>query len=74
MMVLNGLILKGDRIVIPQNLRPSMFKKMHAGHLGQEKCKRWARGTIFGPGINKNIEKMVNRCSICLVLRDRPPP
>ena len=34
----DGLILKGERIVIPPTLRPEILDILHKGHLGQEKC------------------------------------
>ena len=49
-------------------------RKIAQGHLGQEKCKRRARATVFWPGINKDIEKMVNQCSDCIDHRDRHCP
>ena len=63
MTVQNGLILKGTRIVIPKKMKLNILERLHTGHLGQEKCKRRARATVFWPGINKDIEKMVNQCS-----------
>jgi hypothetical protein len=62
----NGLILKGCRIVVPTVLRKEMLEKIHVGHLGKEKCKRRARMTIFWPGINRDIEDLIEQCEICI--------
>lgn len=63
--IVDGLILKGCRIVIPSSLRESMIEKLHAGHLGQSKCINRARKTIFWPGITQDIIKKVEQCGDC---------
>ncbi|KAK7886282.1 hypothetical protein WMY93_025903 [Mugilogobius chulae] len=62
----NGLLLRNNRIVIPQTMRKDMLHRLHEGHLGVEKCKRRAREAIYWPGINKDIEEMIQKCEICL--------
>lgn len=52
----DDVLLKKERIVIPQALRMDMFHMIHEGHLGIKKCKRRARDLVFWPGINKDIE------------------
>lgn len=61
----NGLVLKGDRIVIPQSLQDEMTKKIHASHIGVQGCLRRAREALFWPGMNKVIADEVGRCDIC---------
>ena len=38
--VVRGLLLRGNRIVIPSKLHSDMIEKLHAGHQGLLKCKR----------------------------------
>ncbi|KAL6473791.1 hypothetical protein MHYP_G00173520 [Metynnis hypsauchen] len=38
--VVNDIIYKGKKYVIPASLRKEMLFKIHEGHLGEEKCKR----------------------------------
>ena len=59
----DGLILKGERIVIPPTLRPEILDTLHKGHLGQEKCLLRARATVFWPEITK--EDGVKTCEAC---------
>ena len=61
----DGLVLKGDRIVIPPTLRPEILNIIHQGHLGQEKCLLRARTSVFWPGITKEIINQVNQCEPC---------
>ena len=60
-----GLMLKGDRIIVPHRLRPEILQRIHAAHLGIEKCKARARGAVFWPGINSAIDELVSKCSTC---------
>ncbi|RXN33948.1 Retrotransposable element Tf2 type 1 [Labeo rohita] len=64
--MVKGILLRQNRIVIPQSLRQEMLKRLHEGHLGAEKCKRRARTVIYWPGINTDIDKMVSSCDTCL--------
>ena len=41
--VINGLIFKCNRLVVPKALRKEMLSKIHYHHLGIEKCKNGAR-------------------------------
>ena len=45
--VQNGIILRSDKIVIPQSLRQDLKIKAHAGHQGINYCLRRTRGLIF---------------------------
>ena len=63
--VLNGVILKGTRIVVPKSLRAEMLEWIHEGHLGTEKCRRRARTDLYWPGMNENIEEVTKQCASC---------
>ncbi|XP_023814982.1 uncharacterized protein K02A2.6-like [Oryzias latipes] len=63
--VVDGLLLKRGRIVIPQALRMDMLHRIHEDHLDIEKCKRRARESVFWPGINNDIETFISKCETC---------
>ncbi|XP_077528017.1 uncharacterized protein LOC144139592 [Haemaphysalis longicornis] len=63
--VIEGILLKGCKVVIPLSMRAEMLKKIHAGHLGMNKCKARARGLVFWPGLDGSIESMIRSCSAC---------
>ena len=69
----DGILLKGEKLIIPQNLRGSMLDRIHMGHMGVTKCSQRAREVMFWPGMNKAIEQMVLRCTICQEHRDSNP-
>ena len=57
-----GLLLKGQRIIIPASLRPTMKAIIHQGHNGIARCKSRARQSIYWPGMNSEIDNLVSRC------------
>ena len=63
---MNGILMKGERVIVPSSLRKEMKARIHEGHLGIEKCKARARETMFWPGINGEMTEMVQQCSACL--------
>lgn len=72
--VLDGLIVRGSRIVIPQKLRQHCLNKLHKIHQGIEKTLERAREKIFWPGISEQIKRMVQNCHDCLENQARQRP
>ena len=69
----DGIILKGERIVIPASLRKNMLEIIHSSHLGMVKCKLRARDILFWPQMEKDIEQVVFKCHICLECQPSNP-
>ena len=67
--VINGLLMKGDRIVIPCSMRKEMLALIHVGHLGPEKQKKIARENLFWPNINTDIDENIANCGVCMKYR-----
>ena len=51
----DGLILKGDRVVVPESLRAQVLEATHTGHQGETKCLLLARQSVVWPGISGDI-------------------
>ena len=64
--VSGGLLLKGDQIVIPTDLRGEILEKIHAGHLGLNKSRERAKGAVWWPQITRDIKDMIGRCHFCI--------
>ena len=62
----DGLVLKGTRIVFPAKKCEAILKLIHEGHLGPNKCKLHAKDTLYWPGLNNQLEKLVLNCELCL--------
>ena len=67
----NGLLLKNERIIVPNSMRSEMRKIFHAGHLGIEKCKARAKEALFRPRMTSEIADMIENCSVCLENRHK---
>ena len=71
--ILDGIIYKGLRIVIPQSLRNEMLKLVHKSHLGISKCKQRAREVMYWPSMNADIDQLVSNCSLCAEHQNQQP-
>ena len=63
--VQDGLIIKGDRVVIPWNMRAEIKKLLHSTHSGIDACLRRARECVYWPGMTGDISQLVAGCEIC---------
>lgn len=61
-----GVIMKGQRILIPKQCRKDILTKLHDAHQGIVKCQLRAKSTVFWPKINRDIEELVRSCPICM--------
>ena len=71
--VQDGIILRGERVVIPTSMRFEMKQKVHAGHSGINSCLRRARELIYWPGISAEIRQYVESCDVCSSYSIRQP-
>ena len=69
----NGVILRGDRLVIPDiefmpgagSLRQVIVDLAHEGHQGVVKCKQLLRSRLWFPQLDKLVEDRVAQCIAC---------
>ena len=64
--VINGIMLKGRHIIIPNSLRQQVLNQLHINHMGIEKTKLLACKCVYWPSINADIEKDIKQCTTCL--------
>jgi hypothetical protein len=67
----DGIVYRGERIVVPKSLQDTMKQKVHAGHTGINSCLRRARTYIFWPGMSSEIRQYVENCSTCASLQPK---
>ena len=61
----DGLVFRGERIIIPQTLRKEMKETLHTSHVGIEGTLRRARESIYWPGMNADVKQYISMCETC---------
>ena len=61
----DGLLYRGERIVIPVSMRKQMKEMLHTSHLGVESTLRRARECMYWPGMNSDIKIYISACDAC---------
>ena len=56
--VARQVVLRGERLVIPESLQPEVIALAHEGHQGASKMKRYLRSKVWFP----NILECVTAC------------
>ena len=67
----NGIVFKGERVIVPKGMQADMLSLIHSSHLGAEKCKRRAKEVLYWPGMNAQIEDVVLNCQTCCMYQRR---
>ena len=68
--VIDGLICRGSRIVIPPSLRKRAIELSHESHQGMSKTKAFIRTFAWFPGMDTEVEKQVMRCLPCQAVQE----
>ena len=63
--VQNGIILRGERALIPKSLRHDMLRRIHMSHMGVEGCLRRARECVYWPAMSSEVKDFILKCDIC---------
>ena len=62
---LDGVLMLGDRIVVPADLRPAVLTLLHAAHQGVDRMKARAGDTVYWPGLTGDITRTRAECAAC---------
>ncbi|KAJ0176070.1 hypothetical protein K1T71_008244 [Dendrolimus kikuchii] len=69
-----NILLRGNRIVIPQILRKNVLDAAHEGHPGIVAMKGRLRSKVWWPRIDKDAENLVKSCKNCTLVGLPLPP
>ena len=69
----NGLLFKGERLIVPAKLRKEMMERVHSSHLGTEGCLRRAREVFYWPRMNAEFKDFSLKCDICNLYKPVQP-
>jgi hypothetical protein len=61
----DGLILRGNLIVIPASLQKQVIKIAHGGHLGHVKTKQLLRQHVTFAGMDDMVKQAIQSCEKC---------
>ena len=70
--VVDGMVLRGDRILIPAKLRQKMIEIAHEGHQGQVRTKQLLTVRVWFPGKDSQCDKFVSTCT-CILCQVNTP-
>ena len=73
LVVIDGVIIKGRHIVIPNSLRQQLLTQLHTSHMGIEKTKLLAHYSVFWSNINTDIKGYIKHCVTCLKFQQTQP-
>ena len=59
MAVIDGVIMNGSHIIIPEILKPQVLDQLHINHMGIEKTKLLVCKSIYWANINNDIESFI---------------
>lgn len=60
-----GLIFKGDQVIVPEKYKNKVLSQVHEGHLSATSCINRARQTVFWVGMTADIQKYIDSCETC---------
>ena len=73
LVVIDGVILKGKCIIIPNSLKEQVLNQLHTNDMGIEKTKLLAQECVCWPSINTDIKKYIKQCPTCLQFQQTQP-
>ena len=68
----SGCVLWGSRVIIPTSQRKDVLRLLHATHMGMSQTKALARGYVWWPGLDADIERVVRDCEACKMNQSKP--
>jgi len=69
----DGCVLWGSRVVVPSAGREAVVRLLHEGHPGISRMKALARGVVWWPALDSQLESKVKECVACQSSRKSPP-
>ncbi len=71
--VSDGIIYKGNLVLIPPSLRKLMLERIHVSHFGPESNLRLCRDIVFWLGMRADIVSVCDLCTKCTQFKPQHP-
>ncbi|XP_058828130.1 uncharacterized protein K02A2.6-like [Topomyia yanbarensis] len=74
--MVGDIVVRGNKLVVPTNLRQRMLDLAHEGHPGESIMKRRLRDRVWWPGMDRDVTNCVVACEGCRLvgLPSKPEP
>ena len=69
----SGCLLWGVRVLVPKKLQGRVLEELHKGHPGASRMKSLARGYLWWPGLDTELEHLAKSCIPCQEVKLTPP-
>ncbi|KAG1675072.1 hypothetical protein GQR58_014844 [Nymphon striatum] len=63
--VVNGILMRNDKVVVPKGLTTRIINFAHEAHQGMTRTKQRIRLLYWWPGIDTAVENLIQGCCIC---------
>lgn len=70
--VKDGCVTWGARIIIPTPGRAALLTQLHQTHSGMTRMKGLARSYMWWPGMDQDVERVVQNCEVCQSCKKAP--
>ena len=67
-----NIVLRGNRIVIPDALQKLVIALAHEGHQGLVKTRSFLRSKVWFPKMDAAVDQVVNKCFPCQIATPKP--
>ena len=67
--IIDGMVMKDKRIVIPESLCDDALQVLHRSHMGIVKTKECTSNSMFWPKIYSDIENYLSTCCPCMMYK-----
>ena len=74
LVVADGIVLKGNRCIVPKSLRAEFIQWLHRSPLGVTGTLRRARESVYWPGMNSQLRDFIERCETCQAVKVKAQP
>ena len=71
--VVDGCLVWGRHVVIPQVFHQCLLKELHVNHLGMSRMKALARSYLWWPHLDRDIEQVARNCHQCELVAPNSP-
>ena len=65
LVIQDGLLFRGDKLVVPETLRKRMLQTLHCNHQGIESTLWRVRKIIYWPNMKSDIKCFISNCETC---------